>query len=162
VQADTLWRIYSMTKPITSVAAMTLVEEGRMELTDPVSRYIPSFADCRVYVQGSARGPGTLPATAPIPLWHLLTHTSRPTPPLLRAGLRLPPGPCGGRHLPPARLRAGRPARDGPGHRLRRLGRDAAGVPARHGVELLGLDRCAGAGHRGGLRAVAGRVLRRA
>jgi CubicO group peptidase (beta-lactamase class C family) len=48
VTPDTLWRIYSMTKPITSVAAMMLYEEGRFELTDPVSKFIPSFADMRV------------------------------------------------------------------------------------------------------------------
>src|SRR6201982_1355019 len=45
VTPDTLWRIYSMTKPITSVAAMMLYEEGRFELTDPVSKFIPAFKD---------------------------------------------------------------------------------------------------------------------
>ena len=54
VEVDTLFRIYSMTKPIASVAAMMLYEEGAFELKDPVSRFIPSFADCRVYKQGSA------------------------------------------------------------------------------------------------------------
>ena len=53
VEPDTLWRIYSMTKPITSVAAMMLYEEGAFELTDPVSGYIPSFADARVFTGGS-------------------------------------------------------------------------------------------------------------
>src|SRR5258707_1278449 len=47
VTEDTLWRIYSMTKPITSVVAMALWEEGRFELTDEVSRYIPAFAGVR-------------------------------------------------------------------------------------------------------------------
>ena len=42
VESDTLWRIYSMSKPVTSVAAMILYEEGGFELTDPVSRYIPA------------------------------------------------------------------------------------------------------------------------
>jgi len=51
---DTLVRIYSMTKPITSVAAMMLYEEGGFELKDPVSKFIPSFADARVYRSGSA------------------------------------------------------------------------------------------------------------
>ena len=51
VELDTLWRIYSMTKPITSVAAMMLYEEGAFELKDPVSRFIPSFADMRVYTR---------------------------------------------------------------------------------------------------------------
>ena len=76
VTADTLWRIYSMTKPITSVVAMQLWEEGRFELTDELSRYIPSFAGVRVYDKGSALRPFTVPATEPIRLWHLLTHTS--------------------------------------------------------------------------------------
>ena len=48
VEPDTLWRIYSMTKPITSVAAMMLWEEGAFELKDPVARFIPAFADARV------------------------------------------------------------------------------------------------------------------
>src|SRR5687768_15793758 len=45
VEIDTRWRIFSMTKPITSVAAMQLYEEGAFELKDPVSRFIPSFED---------------------------------------------------------------------------------------------------------------------
>src|ERR1700747_2510151 len=49
VEPDTLWRIYSMSKPVTSVAAMMLYEEGAFELTDPVSSFIPSFAGVRVY-----------------------------------------------------------------------------------------------------------------
>jgi CubicO group peptidase (beta-lactamase class C family) len=76
VTSDTLWRIYSMTKPVTSVAAMMLVEQGLLELTDPISRYIPAFADTRVYVKGSALAPLTVPAAEPIRVWHLLTHTS--------------------------------------------------------------------------------------
>jgi CubicO group peptidase (beta-lactamase class C family) len=65
-----------MTKPITSVAAMMLYEEGAFELTDPVSRFIPSFADQRVYVAGSDLKPVTEPAAEPVRIWHLLTHTS--------------------------------------------------------------------------------------
>ena len=76
VEPDTLWRIYSMTKPITSVAAMMLYEEGGFELTDPVSAYIPSFADARVYRGGPDQRPVTVPATEPVRIWHLLTHTS--------------------------------------------------------------------------------------
>jgi CubicO group peptidase (beta-lactamase class C family) len=76
VDDDTIWRIYSMTKPVTSVAALMLWEEGLLELTDPVSRYLPSFADQRVYTGGSAANPGTVPATEPVRLWHLLTHTA--------------------------------------------------------------------------------------
>ena len=76
VAPDTLWRIYSMTKPITSVAAMMLFEEGRLELTDEVSRWLPEFADVRVYEKGSALRPYTVPAVEPIRVWHLLTHTA--------------------------------------------------------------------------------------
>jgi len=76
VERDTLWRIYSMTKPITSVAAMMLYEQGAFELKDPVHRYIESFRNQRVYRSGSSQAPVTVPATEPVRIWHLLTHTS--------------------------------------------------------------------------------------
>ena len=76
VEVDTRWRIFSMTKPVTSVAAMMLFEEGAFDLTDPIARWLPEFAEPRVYVKGSALNPLTEPATEPIRLWHLLTHTS--------------------------------------------------------------------------------------
>ena len=76
VEPDTIWRIYSMTKPITSVAAMMLYEEGAFELNDPVSGYLPEFAAPRVYTHGSDLKPVTEPATEPIRIWHLLTHTA--------------------------------------------------------------------------------------
>ncbi|HTW04639.1 MAG TPA: serine hydrolase domain-containing protein [Streptosporangiaceae bacterium] len=76
VETGTLWRIYSMTKPVTSVAAMMLYEEGAFELQDPVSRFIPSFADARVFTGGSDIKPVTVPATEPVRIWHLLTHTA--------------------------------------------------------------------------------------
>jgi CubicO group peptidase (beta-lactamase class C family) len=76
VTTDTIWRIYSMSKPVTSVAAMILYEEGAFELTDPVAAYIPSFADVRVFAGGSDIRPATVPAVEPVRMWHLLTHTS--------------------------------------------------------------------------------------
>jgi CubicO group peptidase (beta-lactamase class C family) len=76
VEPDTLWRIYSMTKPITSVAAMMLWEEAGFELKDPVARFIPSFADVRVWRGGNQNKPVTAPAVEPVRIWHLLTHTS--------------------------------------------------------------------------------------
>src|ERR671916_2420380 len=76
VQPDTLFRIYSMTKPVTSVAAMMLYEQGAFQLTDPISRFLPEFADMRVFVKGTAGKPVTVPATEPIRVWHLLTHTA--------------------------------------------------------------------------------------
>ena len=65
-----------MTKPITSVAAMMLYEQGAFELTDPISRWLPEFAAPRVYTGGPATNPSTVPATEPIRVWHLLTHTA--------------------------------------------------------------------------------------
>jgi CubicO group peptidase (beta-lactamase class C family) len=85
VETDTLWRIYSMTKPITSVAAMMLYEEGAFELTDPVSDFIPSFGGVRVYAGGSDLRQVTVPAAEPVRIWHLLTHTSGLTYGFLRA-----------------------------------------------------------------------------
>jgi CubicO group peptidase (beta-lactamase class C family) len=76
VTDDTVWRIYSMTKPVTSVAAMMLYEEGALALTDPVSAFIPAFADVRVYAGGSDLRQVTVPAVEPIRIWHLLTHTA--------------------------------------------------------------------------------------
>ncbi|MEV5430498.1 serine hydrolase domain-containing protein [Streptomyces sp. NPDC052701] len=77
VEADTLWRIYSMTKPVTAVAALMLVEEGRLSLDDPLDRHLPVFAGPRVYAGGS--GPDDLrtrPAAGPILVRHLMTHTA--------------------------------------------------------------------------------------
>jgi CubicO group peptidase (beta-lactamase class C family) len=76
VEHDTVWRLASMTKPVTSVAAMMLYEEGAFELKDPISRWLPSFSDMRVYSSGSSIRPETRPATEPIRMWHLLTHSA--------------------------------------------------------------------------------------
>jgi len=76
VTDDTVWRIYSMTKPVTSVAAMVLYEEGRLALTDPVSAFIPAFDNVRVYAGGSDLKQQTIPAVEPVRIWHLLTHTA--------------------------------------------------------------------------------------
>jgi CubicO group peptidase (beta-lactamase class C family) len=76
VEPDTVWRIYSMTKPITSVAAMMLYEEGAFELKDPVSHFIPAFAGAHVFDGGSELKPVTVPLLEPVRIWHLLTHTA--------------------------------------------------------------------------------------
>ncbi|AIT07492.1 beta-lactamase [Sphingomonas taxi] len=72
---DSLWRVYSMTKPVTAMAAMILIEEGKIGLDDPVAKYIPAFATMRV-----ATSPETslasVPAERPITIRMLLTHTS--------------------------------------------------------------------------------------
>jgi CubicO group peptidase (beta-lactamase class C family) len=76
IEADTIYRMYSNTKPITAVAALMLWEEGAFELTDPIAKYIPEFANTRVYVKGSAAAPITQPLIEPIRIWHLLSHTA--------------------------------------------------------------------------------------
>ncbi|MBX9931753.1 MAG: beta-lactamase family protein [Methylobacterium sp.] len=74
--ADTIVRIYSMTKPLTSVAVMMLYEEGRFQLDDPVARFLPEFADMRVLTGGSRARYDTEPASRAITIRDLLTHTS--------------------------------------------------------------------------------------
>jgi CubicO group peptidase (beta-lactamase class C family) len=80
MSADTIFRLYSMSKPITSVAAMMLVEVGKLKLDDPVSKYIPAFADMKVGVEKSGDdGKVTLasePLNRPITIEDLLRHTS--------------------------------------------------------------------------------------
>jgi CubicO group peptidase (beta-lactamase class C family) len=73
---DTIFRFYSMSKPITSVAIMMLMEQGKLSLDDPVSRFIPSFRDMRVYVSGDVDHMVTEPARRPMAIRDLLTHTS--------------------------------------------------------------------------------------
>ena len=72
---DSLWRIYSMTKPVTAMAAMLLVEDGRIALDDPVAKYIPAFASMRVLTAPEA-SLDTVPAARPITIRMLMTHTS--------------------------------------------------------------------------------------
>lgn len=76
VEADSLWRIYSMTKPVTSVAAMICVEEGLIALDDPVHKFIPEFEATRVFTAGSSFRPVTVPQTVPMRIWNLFTHTA--------------------------------------------------------------------------------------
>ena len=72
MEDDTLFRIYSMSKPVTTTALMMLYEDGRFQLDDPVSRFIPAFRELQVY---SADGRHTAPAR-PMTIRDLLTHTS--------------------------------------------------------------------------------------
>lgn len=76
VSDDTIWRLYSMTKPITALAAMMLYEEGRFDLNDEVGRWIEELREPQVYVSGAPFAPVTRPAVAPLRVHHLLTHTS--------------------------------------------------------------------------------------
>jgi CubicO group peptidase (beta-lactamase class C family) len=76
VSDDTIWRIYSMTKPLTSVGVMMLYEEGLFDLNDDVSKWIEALAAPRVYVGGTPTAPKTVPATEPVRVHHLLSHMS--------------------------------------------------------------------------------------
>jgi len=73
---DALFRICSMSKAITSLAAMMLYEDGRFLLDDPVSKYIPEFKNPKVLVKPPSGEPYTIPATREINIRNLLTHTS--------------------------------------------------------------------------------------
>src|SRR5262249_24102305 len=76
---NTIFRIYSMSKPITTVAAMMLVEEGKLLLDEPVSKYIPSFANLKVGVETKGEAGTTLelvPAKRQITIQDLMRHTS--------------------------------------------------------------------------------------
>jgi CubicO group peptidase (beta-lactamase class C family) len=70
---DSLFRIYSMTKPITGVALMIAVDRGLVNLSDPVSKYIPEFASTKVLSENNS---DLLDLTKPITLLELATHTS--------------------------------------------------------------------------------------
>jgi CubicO group peptidase (beta-lactamase class C family) len=76
MELDTIVRIFSMTKPITAVAALMLHEEGAFELTDPVSRFIPALDAARVWRSGSVTRPVTEPVTETMRIWHLFSHTA--------------------------------------------------------------------------------------
>jgi CubicO group peptidase (beta-lactamase class C family) len=76
MRRDTIVRIYSMTKPLTSAAIMMLYEEGRFQLDDPISRFLPYFANMRVFVGGARGKIETVPAAREITFRDLLTHTS--------------------------------------------------------------------------------------
>ena len=77
---DSIFRIYSMSKPITTVAAMMLVEEGKLRLDDPLSKYIPSFANVKVGVEVKDEGGKVnldlVAAKRPITIQDLMRHTS--------------------------------------------------------------------------------------
>ena len=91
---DDLFRLYSMTRPITSTAVMMLWEDGRFQLDDPIAQYLPQFADQRVFADAGAPDLArTRPRTGDITVRHLLTHTSgigsRSTPIYRAEGVRL-------------------------------------------------------------------------
>ena len=76
MRRDSIFRIYSMTKPITGVALMMLYEEGRWRLNDPVSRYVPGFAGLKVHAGDRANGePRLVDAERPMTMAELMSHS---------------------------------------------------------------------------------------
>ncbi|WNO53941.1 serine hydrolase domain-containing protein [Stakelama saccharophila] len=76
VDRDTLWRVYSMTKPVTAMAAMMLIEDGKLSLDQPVADFIPAFADMQVLDTPDGDSLASHPAEHPITIRNLLTHTA--------------------------------------------------------------------------------------
>ena len=76
MQPDTIFRIYSMSKPITSVAVMMLYEQGHFQLNDPVSKFIPEFKNAKVFVRKTDTGVEVADTKHQITIRDLLTHTS--------------------------------------------------------------------------------------
>ncbi len=76
MQRDTIFRIASMTKPVTVAAAMALAEEGKLALTDPITRWLPEMADMRVLADPTGPLDRTVPAVRPITVEDLMTHRS--------------------------------------------------------------------------------------
>lgn len=76
IAPDDIFRIYSMSKPIVSAAAMALYEEGLFQLDDPVARYLPEFGDAQLWLDGEGADMKTEPVGDAMQVWHLMTHTS--------------------------------------------------------------------------------------
>lgn len=76
MRRDTIVRVYSMTKPVTAVAALTLVEQGRLRLDEPIGVHLPELAAPVVFTGGTADAPTTAPAARAITVRMLLTHTA--------------------------------------------------------------------------------------
>jgi len=76
MEFNTLFRIYSMTKPITSAAVLMLLEEGQLRLNDPIARYIPAFNNVKVLDNSPESGGRLVEPLRPINIRDLLTHTA--------------------------------------------------------------------------------------
>ena len=76
MREDTIFRIYSMTKPVTSVAAMMLIEDGKLALDDPVAKYIPAFSNAKVFSGLKGEKVQTVPLKRPVTIRDLMRHTS--------------------------------------------------------------------------------------
>ena len=76
MRTDALFRIFSMTKAVTAAAVMQQVERGHLRLSDPVAKYIPAFAQVRVFAGGSVAAPTLVDPAHPVTIEHLLLHTA--------------------------------------------------------------------------------------
>lgn len=76
MRMDAVFRIYSMTKPVVAAGVLKLVDQGRLDLDDPVAKYIPAFASVKVFAGGPADGPILRDPAVPVSIRHLLTHTA--------------------------------------------------------------------------------------
>ncbi len=76
MERDTICRVYSMSKIVTCVATLMLLEEGRLNLDDAVAKYLPELSDLKVWTGGTAESPQLEPLKRPVTIKHLLTHTS--------------------------------------------------------------------------------------
>jgi len=76
LRRDAIFHIYSMTKPVVAAGVLRLVEDGKLNLDDPVSKYIPSFANLMVFDSGTADAPVLKPPASPVTVRQLLNHTS--------------------------------------------------------------------------------------
>lgn len=76
MRRDAIFHIYSMTKPVTAVGVLRLVDEGKLRLDDPVAKYIPAFAHVKVFAGGTAEAPVLREPASPITVRELLNHTS--------------------------------------------------------------------------------------
>ncbi len=76
MERDTICRMYSMSKIITSVGTLILLEEGRFNLDDPITKYLPELKEMKVWAGGTADAPKLEPLKRPITIKHLMTHTS--------------------------------------------------------------------------------------
>ena len=124
VETDTIWRIYSMTKPITAVAALILWEQGGFELNDPVRNYVPCFDGVRGVAGRHGGAPGDRAG-------HRGAPSLAPVHPHERSHLRVHARAPGRRALPPSWVRVGRPTGARPRRGLRATGRPSAALPAR-------------------------------
>ncbi|QPI72139.1 serine hydrolase domain-containing protein [Sphingobium sp. Cam5-1] len=124
VDENSLWRVYSMTKPITGMAAMLLIAEGKLKLDQPIADFLPAYSSIRVLTD-PAKSLDARPATGPITIRHLLTHTAG-------LGTLTSPGP-----LADAYRRAGLAP-----SRVSRAEQDGASAPSASSLEMFA-DRLA-------------------